>query len=155
MNIDCRYTMEHEHPCQFCTFMCECEFWEMNDEDKKQKCRPYFYFLLLKKYEDKNSPGINQMASGCIISMAYPECDDIVWEDEWDMVKDTIIHSKCRMVHITRKYGLSEEQFNRQAIELFLKYKIISPDALARLIDKGKIEKFDSYQNLLNQYREQ
>lgn len=48
---------------------------------------------------------------------------------------------------------ISESVFNYQAIELFLKYKIITPDAVEKLIEKGKITKFDHYTDLLNNYR--
>ncbi len=53
------------------------------------------------------------MASGCIITLNCPVCGEIVWEDEWDMVGDDILHETCRREYIKRKYHLSEEQFSR------------------------------------------
>ena len=47
---------------------------------------------------------------------------------------------------------ISESEFNYKAIELFLKYEIITPDALEKLIEKGKIERFDNYQDLIKTY---
>ncbi len=47
---------------------------------------------------------------------------------------------------------ISESEFNYKAIELFLKYEIITPDALEKLIKKGKIERFDNYQDLIKTY---
>ena len=49
---------------------------------------------------------------------------------------------------------ISESEFNYKAIELFLKYDIITPDALEKLIEKGKIEEFDNYGDLIKTYRE-
>ena len=45
--------------------------------------------------------------------------------------------------------SISENDFNYQAIKLFLKYDIISTNSLQKLFDNGKIEKFDGYDNLL------
>ena len=45
--------------------------------------------------------------------------------------------------------SISENEFNYQAIKLFLKYDIISIDSLQKLFDNGKIEKFDGYDELL------
>lgn len=49
---------------------------------------------------------------------------------------------------------ISESEFNYQAIELFLKYDIITPEALEKLIEKGKIDEFDNYSDLINTYKE-
>ena len=50
--------------------------------------------------------------------------------------------------------SISEDEFNYQAIELFLKYDIITPESLERLIEKGKISEFDNYSDLINTYKE-
>ena len=49
---------------------------------------------------------------------------------------------------------ISESEFNYQAIELFLKYDIITPEALEKLIEKGKIDEFDNYGDLIRTYKE-
>lgn len=52
------------------------------------------------------------MASGCIMGTC-PVCDELVWEDEWDMIDDIIIHAICRRRYIKEKYGMNEKQFIR------------------------------------------
>jgi hypothetical protein len=42
-----------------------------------------------------------------------PVCDELVWEDEWDMIDDIIIHASCRRRYIKEKYGMNEKQFLR------------------------------------------
>ncbi len=49
---------------------------------------------------------------------------------------------------------ISESEFNYRAIELFLKYDIITPEALEKLIEKGKIDEFDNYGDLIKTYKE-
>ena len=49
---------------------------------------------------------------------------------------------------------ISESEFNYRAIELFLKYDIITPEALEKLIEKGKIDEFDNYGDLIRTYKE-
>ena len=48
--------------------------------------------------------------------------------------------------------NISESEFNYQAIELFLKYEIITPESLKKLIDEGKIDTFDNYGDLIRTY---
>ncbi len=48
--------------------------------------------------------------------------------------------------------SISEDEFNYQAIELFLKYEIITPTSLKKLIDEGKIDTFDNYGDLIRTY---
>lgn len=48
---------------------------------------------------------------------------------------------------------ISENEFNYQAIELFLKYDVITPTSLQKLFDNGKIEKFDGYDKLIEKYK--
>lgn len=52
------------------------------------------------------------MASGCIMGTC-PECGDLVWEDDWIMYDDKIMHPDCRRSYIRRRSGMSEEQFER------------------------------------------
>ena len=49
---------------------------------------------------------------------------------------------------------ISESEFNYRAIELFLKYDIITPESLEKLIEKGKIDEFDNYGDLIKTYKE-
>ncbi len=49
---------------------------------------------------------------------------------------------------------ISEDEFNYKAIELFLKYDIITPESLEKLIEKGKISEFDNYGDLIRTYKE-
>lgn len=48
---------------------------------------------------------------------------------------------------------ISEDEFNYQAIELFLKYDVITPESLRKLIDSGKIEPFNNYGDLIRTYK--
>ena len=50
--------------------------------------------------------------------------------------------------------NISEAEFDYQAIELFLKYDVITPEGLEKLIEKGKIEEFDNYGDLIKTYKE-
>lgn len=49
--------------------------------------------------------------------------------------------------------SISENEFNYSAIELFLKYKLVSSDSVSKLIEKGKISTFDNYNELINKYK--
>lgn len=42
-----------------------------------------------------------------------PVCDELVWEDEWDIIDDSIIHAACRGEYIKKKHGMNEKQFLR------------------------------------------
>lgn len=48
---------------------------------------------------------------------------------------------------------ISEAEFDYRAIELFLKYDVIKPKTLEKLMNDGKVTKVDKYDDLLNQYR--
>lgn len=48
---------------------------------------------------------------------------------------------------------VSENEFNYQAYELFLKYNVIKPESLQQLIDKGKVSPFEGYNDLINKYK--
>lgn len=45
----------------------------------------------------------------------------------------------------------NETEFRYKAIELFLKYDVITEESLQKLFDEGKIEKFDGYSDLLKE----
>lgn len=52
------------------------------------------------------------MASGCIIGNC-PVCKELIYEDEWDIVGDAIIHEGCRKAYFKATYHISEQQFHR------------------------------------------
>lgn len=52
------------------------------------------------------------MASGCIIDTC-PVCNEIIWEDEWRIFDDVIMHSWCVSGFIKDKHGMNESQFLR------------------------------------------
>ena len=52
------------------------------------------------------------MASGCILGDC-PVCGDLIYEDEWDIIDDIIIHEDCKKQYIQDKYGMSEEQLQQ------------------------------------------
>ncbi|MBU5214503.1 hypothetical protein [Heyndrickxia oleronia] len=48
------------------------------------------------------------MASGCILG-SCPVCDDLIWEDEWDMTTDgKMVHENC----------LLTAEFNKERMDL-------------------------------------
>jgi len=49
---------------------------------------------------------------------------------------------------------VSESDFNYQAVELFLKYNVIKPESLEKLIEEKKIDSFDNCLDLINKYKE-
>lgn len=49
---------------------------------------------------------------------------------------------------------ISESEFDYQAIELFLKYDVITPTSLEKLFESGKIEKFENYGELIKKAKE-
>lgn len=61
-------------------------------------------------------------------------------------------------IEVKNKYNdkeVSENEFNYQAIELFLKYDVIKPESLEKLISDGKIESFNGCIDLINKYKEE
>lgn len=50
--------------------------------------------------------------------------------------------------------SISDQDFNYKAMELFLKYKVISSESALKLISSGKIDYFESYQDLIEKYKE-
>lgn len=52
------------------------------------------------------------MASGCIMGDCA-SCGDIVWEDEWTLAGDDLIHERCKPEWYIKRYHLSEDQFKR------------------------------------------
>lgn len=49
---------------------------------------------------------------------------------------------------------VSENEFNYQAFELFLKYEVITPESLDKLISSGKVESFEGCIDLILKYKE-
>lgn len=57
---------------------------------------------------------------------------------------------------LKKKYDdktISESKFNYDALELFLKYDLIKPDSVSKLIKNKKITNYESYNELLNRYK--
>lgn len=52
------------------------------------------------------------MSSGCILGEC-PVCGDLIFEDQWDIVGDVIIHESCRKAYFKATYHISEQQFHR------------------------------------------
>lgn len=50
--------------------------------------------------------------------------------------------------------AISSQEFNYKGMELFLKYKIISVESASKLIEDGKLNSFDYYQDLFMKYKE-
>jgi len=48
---------------------------------------------------------------------------------------------------------VSESEFNYQAFELFLKYDVIKPESLEKLISDGKVSSFEGCIDLINKYK--
>ena len=47
----------------------------------------------------------------------------------------------------------SADEFNRETLDLFLKYKVITVDSAERLVEKGKLN-VDHIDKILDKYRE-
>lgn len=52
------------------------------------------------------------MASGSIIDTC-PVCNDFIWEDEWRIFEDIIMHPWCVKKYLKSKHGMNESQFLR------------------------------------------
>lgn len=50
--------------------------------------------------------------------------------------------------------SISENEFNYQAFDLFLKYNVVTPESLEKLIESGKVESFENCVELINKYKE-
>lgn len=71
-------------------------------------------------------------------------------------VIDGSINVINEFVSLKNKYEdntISEYDFNYQAIDLFLKYDLVKPESIEKLIEKGKIKSFENYEELLNKYK--
>lgn len=49
--------------------------------------------------------------------------------------------------------SISENEFNYQAFDLFLKYNVVTPESLEKLIESGKIESFENCLELIEKYK--
>lgn len=73
------------------------------------------------------------------------------------MVIDKSVSVVNEFVELKDKYNdkqVSENDFNYQAFELFLKYDVITPQSLEKLIESGKVESFENCVELINKYKE-
>lgn len=60
-------------------------------------------------------------------------------------------------IEVKNKYNdkeVSENEFNYQAFELFLKYDVITPETLEKLISDGKVDSFEGCIDLIKKYKE-
>ncbi len=67
------------------------------------------------------------MSSGCILGVC-PACGENIYEDEWAIVEDVIIHERCRQAYIRQKFHISEAQYSR----------LIKAEQLRREIEETK-----------------
>jgi len=49
--------------------------------------------------------------------------------------------------------SISENEFNYQAFDLFLKYNVVTPESLEKLIESDKIESFENCLELIEKYK--
>lgn len=71
-------------------------------------------------------------------------------------VIDESINVVNEFITLKDKYDdktISEYDFNYQAIDLFLKYNLVEPSSIEKLIEKEKIDSFENYEELLNKYK--
>lgn len=52
------------------------------------------------------------MASGAILGTC-PICGDVIWEDEWDIFDDSIIHERCKRKAAIKAARMSTEQYDK------------------------------------------
>ena len=67
--------------------------------------------------------------------------------------KTDVINEFVELRQMYADRTISEAEFNYQAIEVFLKHRVVTSETLERLIDSGKIERFDGYRTLLDRYK--
>ena len=49
------------------------------------------------------------MASGCIVGTC-PVCNELIWEDEWDITEEgTMLHERCKVKYIAKQMRITEE----------------------------------------------
>lgn len=63
------------------------------------------------------------MASGAILGKC-PVCNEHIWEDEWDICDDTILHERCKAEFIGKKLRITENQFFKLSKEQQIKREI-------------------------------
>jgi hypothetical protein len=63
------------------------------------------------------------MASGAILGIC-PVCNEHIWEDQWDIYEDTIIHEDCKNKFIANKLKVTNSQFNKLSKEQKIKLEI-------------------------------
>jgi len=68
--------------------------------------------------------------------------------------KDTInVFNEFSVLKDKYKDSTSSEDFNKEALEVFLKYKVISPSSAEKLVEKGKLD-FDGITTIIDKYKE-
>lgn len=65
-----------------------------------------------------------------------------------------VINEFIELKEYSENNEVTKGEFQYKAMELFLKYDVITTESAQKLIDQGKITEFDSYKDLLNKYKE-
>jgi len=90
------------------------------------------------------------MASGCIIGNC-PVCGELIWEDEWFIFRDILMHQECQQEYIKLRYGMNEEQFQRLCGSQELRNDIQSLKEIEEERHSGIMEMLEEMENRLNQ----
>ncbi len=83
--------------------------------------------------------------------------DEILGETPFISEVATNTYSSVKeLITLNQDYNPEEQaKFNQKALEILLKYKIVSVDNVERLMAKGKLENDEATKALLNKYREE
>ena len=87
---------------------------------------------------------IDKLISDC-------ECELV---DTFKILDGICYENSKKVLDAFHEVEISENDFNYQAFELFLKYDVITPQSLEKLIESGKVESFENCVELINKYKE-
>lgn len=91
----------------------------------------------------------------------YDFINESKWKDQilnntpilTDISKDTInVYNDFYALKTKYESETSNKEFNKEALDLFLKYKVVSVDSVNKLIDKGKLN-IDDVDTILDKYK--
>lgn len=72
-----------------------------------------------------------------------------------DISKDTIkVYNEFAELKDKYEDSTSSKEFNKEAVDIFLKYNVISVDSVEKLVEKDKL-KIEDIENILNKYRKE
>jgi len=63
------------------------------------------------------------MASGAILGIC-PVCNEHIWEDQWDIEGETIIHEECKSRFIEDSMKITNGQFKKLTKENYIQKQI-------------------------------